>query len=141
MTTSEGRKTRTQPKGKNMLAKPKTENRVSSAAKPIGSGNGHSAAEATRLGRRSFLRRLGWGGTALIPIGGLLTTANSARADHGDDGNQGHNGRDNRGNQRLTKGDAAILRFLAAAEILETDLWQQCNELALGNPAFQAGLM
>jgi hypothetical protein len=30
----------------------------------------------------------------------------------------------------LTKGDAAILRFLAAAEIIETDLWQQYNELA-----------
>jgi Ferritin-like domain len=30
---------------------------------------------------------------------------------------------------RLSKGDAAILRFLAAAEILETDLWQQYNEL------------
>ena len=30
---------------------------------------------------------------------------------------------------KLTKGDAAILRFLAAAEILETDLWQQYNEL------------
>src|SRR3954451_87256 len=31
---------------------------------------------------------------------------------------------------RLTKGDAAILRFLAAAEIIESDLWQQYNELA-----------
>src|SRR5205823_3426978 len=29
----------------------------------------------------------------------------------------------------LTQGDVAILRFLAAAEILETDLWQQYNEL------------
>src|SRR5438067_13810265 len=29
----------------------------------------------------------------------------------------------------LTKGDVAILRFLAAAEILETDLWRQYNEL------------
>jgi hypothetical protein len=29
----------------------------------------------------------------------------------------------------LTRGDAAILRFLAAAEIIETDLWQQYNEL------------
>ena len=29
----------------------------------------------------------------------------------------------------LSKGDASILRFLAAAEILETDLWQQYNEL------------
>jgi hypothetical protein len=30
----------------------------------------------------------------------------------------------------LPAGDAAILRFLSAAEILETDLWQQYNELA-----------
>src|SRR5436190_5709168 len=29
----------------------------------------------------------------------------------------------------LTKGDVAILRFLSAAEILETDFWQQYNEL------------
>jgi hypothetical protein len=46
----------------------------------------------------------------------------------------------------LTAGDAAILRFLSAAEILETDLWQQYNELCgiqdaavpggTGNPAF-----
>jgi hypothetical protein len=32
--------------------------------------------------------------------------------------------------EALTKRDAAILRFLAAAEIIETDLWQQYNELA-----------
>jgi len=31
---------------------------------------------------------------------------------------------------RLTSGDAAILRFLCAAEIIESDLWQQYNELA-----------
>jgi hypothetical protein len=46
----------------------------------------------------------------------------------------------------LNTGDAAILRFLAAAEILESDLWQQYNELAgiqdrevrgeSGNPAY-----
>ena len=29
----------------------------------------------------------------------------------------------------LTQGDVAILRFLAAVEILESDLWQQYNEL------------
>ncbi len=29
----------------------------------------------------------------------------------------------------ITSGDAAILRFLSALEILETDLWQQYNEL------------
>ena len=30
---------------------------------------------------------------------------------------------------QLSKGDEAILRFLAAAEIIEADLWQQYNEL------------
>jgi hypothetical protein len=50
----------------------------------------------------------------------------------------------------LPAGDVAILRFLAAAEILETDLWQQYNELAgvqdsevpggSGNPAYVAAL-
>jgi hypothetical protein len=51
----------------------------------------------------------------------------------------------------LTPGDAAILRFLSAAEILETDLWQQYNELGgiqdsevpggSGNPAYTAALL
>jgi hypothetical protein len=46
----------------------------------------------------------------------------------------------------LSRGDTAILRFLAAAEIIETDLWRQYNELAgiqdqevpggTGNPAY-----
>jgi hypothetical protein len=50
----------------------------------------------------------------------------------------------------LTPGDAAILRFLAAAEILETDLWQQYNELGgipdsevpggSGSPAYTTAL-
>src|SRR5207302_4598000 len=33
------------------------------------------------------------------------------------------------GSSSLTQGDMDILRFLSAAEILETDLWQQYNEL------------
>lgn len=51
----------------------------------------------------------------------------------------------------LSSGDAAILRFLAAVEIIETDMWQQYNELAgvqdaevpggSGNPAFTEALM
>jgi hypothetical protein len=51
----------------------------------------------------------------------------------------------------LNKGDAALLRFAAAAEILETDFWVQYNELGgvpntnevpggSGNPAYTAGL-
>ena len=31
---------------------------------------------------------------------------------------------------RLTRGDEAILRFVAAAETLEADFWQQYNDLA-----------
>jgi len=52
---------------------------------------------------------------------------------------------------RLTRGDAAMLRFAAAAEILETDFWVQYNELGgvpntsevpggSGNPAYTAAL-
>ncbi len=33
------------------------------------------------------------------------------------------------GSSNVNQGDAAILRFLSALEILETDLWQQYNEL------------
>src|SRR6266446_6356395 len=50
----------------------------------------------------------------------------------------------------LTKGDVAILRLLAAVEIIETDLWQQYNELGgiqdseepggSGSPAYIAAL-
>ena len=36
-------------------------------------------------------------------------------------------------------GDVAILRFLAAAELIEADLWQQYAELANNNPAYQTG--
>jgi hypothetical protein len=52
--------------------------------------------------------------------------------------------------RRLTRGDEAILRFVAATEILETDFWPQYNELGgiqdsevpggTGNPAYTAAL-
>src|SRR4030081_1036689 len=44
----------------------------------------------------------------------------------------------------LTEGDVAILRFLAAAELIESDLWQQYNELGGvngGNSAYMAGVL
>ena len=66
--------------------------------------------------RRSFLKGMGVVGAALS-LGSLLNL--NAEADD-----------DDHGRHSLPKGDAAILRFLAAAEILETDLWQQYNELA-----------
>jgi len=65
--------------------------------------------------RRSFLLKGGAAvGAASLGAGGLLLEPSEALAKKGG----------------LTKGDAAILRFLAAAEILETDIWQQYNELA-----------
>src|SRR3954451_12112013 len=63
--------------------------------------------------RRSFLMTGAAVGVGAIGAGQFLADASPAFAKGG-----------------LTKGDAAILRFLAAAEILETDIWQQYNELA-----------
>jgi hypothetical protein len=40
-----------------------------------------------------------------------------------------------KGNGGLNRGDVAILQFLAAAEIIETDLWLQYNELGGENSA------
>lgn len=40
----------------------------------------------------------------------------------------------------VTAGDVAILRFLAAAELIETDLWVQYCELAKGNKAYGEAL-
>src|SRR5205085_2790685 len=74
----------------------------------------------SRLGRRSFLKRLGLSGTALVPVAGWVAGGDVARADR--------QGREDRHGQNLSRQDADILRFLAAAEILETDLWQQYNE-------------
>jgi hypothetical protein len=42
--------------------------------------------------------------------------------------------------RKLPKGDVAILRFLAAAELIESDFWQQYNELGGvngGNAAYK----
>jgi Ferritin-like domain/TAT (twin-arginine translocation) pathway signal sequence len=77
-------------------------------------GNGHRQGEVKR---RSFLKGLGVAGAtgALLPTGALLLSEEKAQAGER--------------SGKLTQGDAAILRFLAAAEILETDLWQQYNEL------------
>ena len=69
--------------------------------------------------RRSFMKSgLLTGGAAAVGAG-LLAKGTSARAQNG-----GY----------LNKGDAAILRFLAAAELIESDLWIQYAELGgIGN--------
>src|ERR1700730_9775656 len=65
------------------------------------------------LPRRSFLRRLGLGAVLIAPGASLIGSASKAF------GNE----------NEITEGDAAILRFLASAEILESDLWEQYWEL------------
>jgi hypothetical protein len=77
------------------------------------------------VGRRGFLLGAGAAGASLV-AGGALGSATAFA-----------------GTGRLSRGDAAILRFLAAAEILETDLWEQYEELGGvngGNPAYVAAL-
>jgi len=68
-----------------------------------------------RLARRSFLRNLGLGAALLAPGAALLSGSGKALAANG--------------SQTLTPGDVAILQLLAAAELIEADLWQQYKEL------------
>ncbi len=78
------------------------------------------------VGRRSFLRGVGVAGAAAVPAAGILGAGSSFAAD-----------------SRPTQGDFAILRLLAAAEIIESDLWSQYNELGGvngGNSAYMAAL-
>ena len=73
--------------------------------------------------RRSFLKGLGIA-SATLSAGALLATESNAQA--------------TRNTGKLPKGDAALLRFAAAVELIEADLWQQYNELGGvqgGNPA------
>jgi hypothetical protein len=63
--------------------------------------------------RRSFLKGLGVAGAALSAA--PLLRVGAQADDHG---------------SSLSKGDAALLRFVAAAEIIESDIWLQYNELA-----------
>lgn len=75
------------------------------------------------VGRRSFLKQAALASAAAVPVSAIAASSASAKS------------------SGPTEGDIAILRFLAAAEILETDLWEQYNELggaAGGNPAYIA---
>jgi hypothetical protein len=76
----------------------------------------HAEDRTTNLtSRRSFLRTGLALGAGALGAGLLANGAPSAVAAES--------------SSALTKGDAAILRFLAALETLEADLWQQYNEL------------
>jgi hypothetical protein len=87
--------------------------------------------------RRAFLRGAALGLAAFAP-GATVFGSNSK--------GQGHD----HGGNGISQGDAALLRFAAAAEILETDFWVQYNELGgipdpevpggTGNPAYTNAL-
>ncbi len=91
------------------------------------------------INRRSFVKNGLVAGAATVGAG-LLAASPDVFAQEGPEEHSG----------RLTKGDAALLRFAAAAEILETDFWVQYNELGgipdnevpggTGNPAYTAAL-
>src|SRR5216683_6500965 len=77
-------------------------------------GEQNSAAQGV-ANRRSFLKKSLVAGAVATAGAGILANSNFAVA-------QGASG-------KLTKGDVAILQFLAAAEIIESDLWLQYQEL------------
>ena len=82
------------------------------------------------LPRRAFLRGIGLGVAALAPASALFGS-NSKRKGKGQGIGHGMGQSMGEGHEdRITEGDAALLRFAAAAEILETDFWVQYNELA-----------
>jgi hypothetical protein len=89
--------------------------------------------ESNVVPRRSFLKGLGIVGATLLPTSALLKA-------------QGTNS-----STKLSKGDADLLRFALWAELVESDLWTQYNELGgataandgppnPGNPPYLAAL-
>ena len=66
-----------------------------------------SLSAASPVRRRSFIKTLAFGGASFLPVSAALAQPSS-----------------------ISDTDADILRFLAAAEILETDFWQQYTEFA-----------
>jgi hypothetical protein len=93
------------------------------------------------INRRSFVKKGITAAGIATASAGLLTNTTSLLAE--DEGREDRTG-------SLTRGDAALLRFAAAAEILETDFWVQYNELGgvqdsevpggSGNPAYTEAL-
>src|ERR1043166_7162718 len=87
-----------------------------------------------RLSRRQLFASTGKFGlvtAALAAVNGALPRIAFAKDNDHDDNDKNH---------KAKKGDVDILRFLAAAEIIETDLWDQYCELAVNNDAYREAL-
>jgi len=96
-------------KNENVPAAELSETKTTSTVEEV---NSH---EKGIVNRRSFMRHSLVAGAAATLGAGILANGNFAVA-------QGASG-------KLRKGDVAILQFLAAAEIIESDLWLQYQEL------------
>jgi hypothetical protein len=85
------------------------------------------AADST-VSRRTFIADGALAAAAIgaVTVGGAAATALAQPGSGGAGG--------------IPAGDIAILQFLAAAELVEDDLWQQYCELATSNPGFRAAL-
>jgi hypothetical protein len=85
---------------------------------PLGAASSSPKTDSARLGRkfgrRSFMKSMALVAAAGVPVRAALAGRAGKRPE----------------SHHITPSDAAILRFLAAAEILETDLWQQYTEFA-----------
>ena len=77
--------------------------------------------------RRSFLQTGITAGIATVGAGLLSREARAQESRGGED-------------RRATAGDVAILKFLAAVELVEDDLWTQYSLLAVNNPGFNRAL-
>jgi Ferritin-like domain len=64
------------------------------------------------VGRRAFLHRAGLASAVALPASAIITSSAAAKRAHA-------------ATAPPTAGDFAILRFLCAAEIIESDLWEQ----------------
>jgi Ferritin-like domain len=97
---------------------------MSTEAPPITQDDVHALWQRV-IGRRSFLKGVGVAGAAALPGSAMFTSQAVAQS------------------TGITSGDIDILRFLAAAELIEADLWTQYNELGGvkgGNKAYTAAL-
>jgi hypothetical protein len=88
---------------------------TSSSQPPLGNEFGTTRSETNGVKRRSFLKGFGATSALLLPMTAML--ANRAK------------GATSNASVPISKGDAAILTFLGAAEIIESDLWIQYWEL------------
>lgn len=102
-------------KNENVPAAELSETKTTSTVEEV---NSH---EKGIVNRRSFVKQSLVAGAAATIGAGILANGNFAVAQGASD--------DHGASDRLTKGDVAILQFLAAAEIIESDLWLQYQEL------------